>query len=52
MHKLCHVAKTNLAKCINIKASMMDDGILFYFILFHFLEMHKFCHMCQCVIGY
>jgi len=25
--------------------------IKFYFFNFHFLEMHKFCHMCQCVIG-
>jgi hypothetical protein len=26
MHKLCHVAKIDLAMWINIKPSIMDDG--------------------------
>jgi hypothetical protein len=26
IHKLCHMAKTNLATSINIKTSIMDDG--------------------------
>jgi hypothetical protein len=29
MHKLCHVAKINLAMWINIKPSIMDDGDFF-----------------------
>ncbi len=48
MHKLCHVAKINFATCINIKTFILDDGYYIKKNSFHFLEMHKLCHVTMC----
>jgi hypothetical protein len=40
--------KIDLATCINIKASIMVMEIKKFIFHFHFLKMHKLCHVAMC----
>jgi hypothetical protein len=40
--------KNWLAMCININASIMDDGDQKIYFYFYFVKMHKLCHVVIC----